>query len=1011
MFAINSEYALAQSNIVPDGTLGAEPSIVTPNFQGLPVEVIGGGAIRGANLFHSFQEFNVSEGRGAYFFSPNAAIENILARVTGNNPSQILGTLGTFAQSNPNLFLINPNGISFGARARLNLGGSFFASTASSLVFADGTVFSAKPDTSTSPLLTISVPLGLQYGSNPGSIQVQGATLGVGVGQTLALVGGNVSLERGQLLAPGGRVELGGLAGEGTVGLVANGDYLGLSFPVGVPRGDVSLSNGAVVNVVAGGGGSIGVNASNLTMTQGSILLAGIASGRGAVDAVAGDIEINATGAIDLTDKSGIFNEVRPRAQGRGGDISITTSQLRVSSGAQVSAATFGQGNGGNLTIHVSKEVQVIGRSADGRVGSGLAAQVAPGATGKAGDLTINTGTLLVRDGAQVNAATFGQGNGGNLTVNASQGVQVIGHSADGRIFSGLFASTQPGARGNAGDLTINTDTLLVQDGAVVSASTFGQGDGGNLTVNASQQVQVIGTSADGRGASGLAAQASRGSSGKGGDVTINTGTLLVRDGAQLSTGTFDKGDGGNLTVNASKEVQVIGTTADGQYPSGLFASADPGARGKAGDLTINTGTLLVRNGAQVGASTFGEGDGGNLTVNASQQVQVIGRSADGRGASRLNTSAQPGARGNAGDLTINTDTLLVRDGAQVSAGTFAEGDGGNLIVNASQGVQLIGTSASGRVPSGLFASAERGASGKAGDVIINTDTLLVRDGAQVSVFSVQGQAGNMTILANSVLISRGILSAVTAKSDAQGGANITLFGLDLLRMDNESLISANALDQANGGNITIDSTLIVATPPTGSYGSDITANAGKGNGGAVNITTQGLFGIEFRPQLTPKNDITVTSEFGVNGTFQLTTPGVDPSRGLSNLPSGVIDASNQIVQNCRAVRGEGGEENKFIITGRGGLPPSPNEPLRNEEAIAPSWVTLDSDTEEKNNTTPQSVTPSRPVSNKLVEAHGWLINDKGQVVLTTSSPTMTLQGEWIEAAKCNSLQSTRVPQ
>jgi large exoprotein involved in heme utilization and adhesion len=801
-------------------------------------------------------------------------------------------------------------------------------------VFADGTAFSAKPDSSTPPLLTISVPLGLQYGSNPGSIQVQGTALEVGVGQTLALVGGNVQLNGAALYtsgeAPGGRVELGGLAGEGTVRLVANGSNLGLSFPVGVVRGDVSLSNGAVVDVTANGGGSIGINAKNLTMTQESILLAGIASDSGARDAVAGNIEINATGVIDL-DESYILNEVFRGVQGQGGDVNITTSQLRASGGTRVGAVTFGDGNGGSLTINASKGVQVIGTFANGRYASSLLASAEEGARGNAGDLTINTGTLLVRDGAQVNTSSFGEGNGGNLTINASNGVQVIGTSADGQLLSGLFALNQPGV-GKAGDMTINTGSLLVRDGAVVSASTLGQGEGGNLT------------------------------------------------------------------INASKDVQVIGTSANGRFPSRLRASAERGSRGKAGDLTINTATMLVRDGAQVSASTAGEGNGGNLTVNASNQVQVIGRSADGTIGSVLGVAAQSSARGKAGDLTINTATLLVRDGAQVDAGTYGEGEGGNLTVNASEGVELIGTSADGRYASGLFASAERGSRGKAGDLTINTATLLVRDGATVTVSHLTGQAGNMTIRANSLRLNRGNLFAVTAKSDAQGGANIILKGLDLLRMDNESLISANALNLANGGNITIGSTLIVATPPTGRNGSDVTANAGKGNGGAVNVTTQGLFGIQFRPRLTPKNDITVSSDFGVNGTFQLITPGVDPSRGLTNLPTQVFDASNQIAQTCTPgnVASQG---NSFVVTGSGGLPPSPDEPL-SPDAV---WVDWGTHPPAKAHQSSSAVSPkasSTPPAS-LVEAQGWEINDRGEVELTAATPTTTPHISWHKPLTC----------
>ncbi|HEY9600119.1 MAG TPA: filamentous hemagglutinin N-terminal domain-containing protein, partial [Allocoleopsis sp.] len=375
--------APARAQIVPDNTLPVNSS-VTP---GCTICLIDGGTVRGTNLFHSFQSFSVPTG-GLAFFNNAEQIQNILTRVTGNEVSNIDGLIRD--NGTANLFLLNPNGISFGENATLNLGGSFVASTASSLVFADGTVFSTKPDTSTPPLLTVSVPFGLQYGSHPGSIRVQGTTLEVGVGQTLALVGGDVQLNGGGLYTPadppGGRVELGGLAGEGTVGLVANGPNLGLSFPVGVPRGDVSLSNGAIVYVVADDGGSIGINAFNLTMTQESGLLAGIAQDSGSVDAVAGNIEINATGAIDLNE-SKISNNILPGAQGQGGDVNITTSELRVLGGAQIGAGTFGQGNGGNLTVNAHQQVQVIGHSADGRASSGLFTQAKLGSSGNVGDL------------------------------------------------------------------------------------------------------------------------------------------------------------------------------------------------------------------------------------------------------------------------------------------------------------------------------------------------------------------------------------------------------------------------------------------------------------------------------------------------------------------------------------------------------------------------------------------------------------------------------------------------
>ncbi|MFY7804691.1 MAG: filamentous hemagglutinin N-terminal domain-containing protein, partial [Limnoraphis robusta] len=127
VFSLTPLTTVAQ--IVPDNSLGNENSVVTPNvnIRGINSNRIDGGAVRGGNLFHSFQEFNIREGRGAYFSNPDNII-NILTRVTGGNISEILGTLGVLG--NANLFLINPNGIVFGPNARLDVGGSFFATTA-----------------------------------------------------------------------------------------------------------------------------------------------------------------------------------------------------------------------------------------------------------------------------------------------------------------------------------------------------------------------------------------------------------------------------------------------------------------------------------------------------------------------------------------------------------------------------------------------------------------------------------------------------------------------------------------------------------------------------------------------------------------------------------------------------------------------------------------------------------------------------------------------------------------
>ena len=846
----------ALGQVVGDTTLGAESSRVTSPIPG--GFLINGGATRGTNLFHSFQEFSIPTNGIAYFNNP-LTIENIITRVTGASVSNIDGAIR--ANGTANVFLINPNGITFGSNASLNIGGSFLASTARGLVFDNGFEFSAT-NPQASPLLTVNVPLGLQYGSNAGSIQAQGSFLQVPDGKTLAFVGGEVALEGSILYAPDGRIELGSVAGNNQVSLTPSNTGYTLGYGRVESFQDIHLTQEAVVVTNGDSGGSIQVQGRNVTLTDGS----------------------------------------------------------------QIQASVLGGGKGGGLSVNASESVQVIGRSADS-FGSALFARAKPTAAGEVGELTITTKQLLIRDGAQVSAVTESASKGGNLTVNASESVQVIGTSADSQFFSYLSAGTQ--GRGAAGNLSITTSELLISDGAQVDAATFGTGKGGNLT------------------------------------------------------------------VNASKSVQVSGTSANGQLFSNLTTQAGPNSTGDGGDLSITTARLFILGGAQVGTGTFGPGKGGNLTVNASEQVQLIGESVDGRLGSELATQATKQSTGDAGDLSITTARLLISGGAQVSAGTFGPGKGGNLTVNATKDVQLIGESADGRFPSGLFVSAEAGSI--AGNLTVETGKMSVQGRAEVRVSSPTGQAGNMTITADSLTLNRGGLFAVTGKSTAGEGANITLRGLDLLRMDNESLISANALEDANGGNVTIDSTFIVATPPKGPQGSDITANAVRGNGGRVSITTQGLFGIEFRPKLTPNNDITASSDFGIAGQVAINTPDVDPSRGLANLPTELTDASNQIAQTCPT----GGKfvQNEFIVTGRSGLPDAPDQTL-SPDAV---WTDLrpTPQTDKTRSSSPEAKLTHNSKTAPLVEATGWAINSKGEVVLTASAPNVTPQSSTLTPITC----------
>ncbi|MEM6613994.1 MAG: filamentous hemagglutinin N-terminal domain-containing protein [Cyanobacteria bacterium P01_C01_bin.72] len=149
----------AQGQITPDGSLSTKVG------QQGNVSEITGGEQAGGNLFHSFQDFSVPTGNEA-FFNNGLDIDNILSRVTGGNISDIDGLIR--ANGTANLFLINPAGIVFGDNATLQLGGSFFGSTATGITFTDGTVFSSS-DTG-QPSLTINAPIGLDLRNTTGNI-------------------------------------------------------------------------------------------------------------------------------------------------------------------------------------------------------------------------------------------------------------------------------------------------------------------------------------------------------------------------------------------------------------------------------------------------------------------------------------------------------------------------------------------------------------------------------------------------------------------------------------------------------------------------------------------------------------------------------------------------------------------------------------------------------------------------------------------------------------------------
>ncbi|MGB3638738.1 MAG: filamentous hemagglutinin N-terminal domain-containing protein, partial [Rivularia sp. (in: cyanobacteria)] len=607
--------ALAQ--ITADDRLGGEKSIVSP-VSG-QVDLIEGGAPRGSNLFHSFQEFNIGEGREANFANP-AEIENIFSRVTGNNPSTLLGKLGVLGDAN--LFFINPNGIFFGQNATLDVKGSFVASTASSINFSDKNQFSASNPQVPAPLLTVDVPapVGLQFEGVPEKItnrsllinQDTGELIGLGVkpGKTLALVGGDVNIEGGFLRAEAGRIELGSVAGDNTVSLNSTDEGIFLGYAGIENFRDISLSQAAFINTFGDEAGDVQIQGRQITLTEGSqVFLNSVGEGKvGDLTVKASElVKLDGTGTIDgFQFPSGFLGDVE--GTGNGGTISIETKRLIVENGGGVSVSSFGQGKGGSLIVKASESVEVLGTSTDAQFASALFAEVRN--TGDGGNLTIETPRLTIKDGAQIKALTFGEGSAGNLTVKASELIDLDAFVlVNNEIFpSGLFTSVERGSKGNAGNLNVETAKLTLRNGAVITSNTRSASKGGELNINATDSILISGTAPNATlisGQSGIFVSAEP-------SYTNNSGELVPTTG-----------DSGNLLINTGKLI----------VEEGGKISADTFGTGKAGELTLNVNELVIRNGGLVRTGSLVEenavsqerGAAGVLRVNAAESVQVSG--------------------------------------------------------------------------------------------------------------------------------------------------------------------------------------------------------------------------------------------------------------------------------------------------------------------------------------------------------------------------------------------------
>jgi filamentous hemagglutinin family protein len=612
---------------------------------------VTGGSLVGNNLFHSFQEFSIPTGRSVRFDNP-VTVTNIINRVTGTSVSNIDGTLG--ANGSANVFLLNPNGIIFGPDARLNIGGSFLATTASSIRFADGSEFSAV-DTNP-PVLTVSVPVGLQFGVAPRDIvnrandQQQNIGLNnlpsglqVPFGRTIALVGGDVRLENGNLTAYGGRIEIGGVGDGSFVSL--NPDERGWRLGYeGVSRfRDITFSSRANIDA-SGPAGTIDLQGQRVKLEGDSIIVVtpiGLDDEGTRIGGASGNITVNAYESISLTSTStDSFSAIiaQTESDDNSGSIYLNTSRLSILGGSAIFTGTIGLGNAGRIVIQASESIEIVGT---GRTGSSFIDSSTipnPGdpsvsRSGNAGDISIDTSRLTVRDGGRIESRSADApidkgieprgyrlptkqsgGLGGTIEVNATSSIEVFG---TGRIFvtdlsdgterevevsSSISTSTGSeilgaGGSSDAGNIRFNTSLLRVAGGGTISVNSFdSSGAAGNLEITAGSVVVD----------NARLLVDSELSSGAAGDLQIRARTITLDNNAQFLADS-SSGSGGNIALNAGEFLSL-------RRESEITANA--GNNGNGGNIIINTPFIFASENSDITANAEG-GTGGNITITA----------------------------------------------------------------------------------------------------------------------------------------------------------------------------------------------------------------------------------------------------------------------------------------------------------------------------------------------------------------------------------------------------------
>jgi filamentous hemagglutinin family protein len=796
----------AQSPISTSG-MNTQVSAPIPVFGGTQYNITGGTRPSGGpNLFHSFGNFNVPANNIANFLNETALpTSNILGRVTGGNVSNILGAIQTTGFGSANLFLMNPAGFLFGPNATVNVGGMVAFTTADYLRIGGNGTFYADP-AQTSVLTSAPVAAFGFLGPNPGAITVQGSQLSVTPGQSLSLVGGNITIQAGalddgtvqpaKLSVAGGQINLASVASPGEIltGTLAQAPNInGQSFG---NLGTIEVAEQSVIDVSGDGGGTVLIRGGQFLLDNSTIFA-------------------NVTGPGSITN----------RTERVGSGIDIVVSQDAVIQNAAVIETNVS----GNATagvqyrgIHVNADnIEIIGsQDFENFPFTGIRSNIAEGSTGgNSGNITLEGNTLLVQDlgtfSTILESMTEGAGDSGDIVLKGSTNIHF-----DGAIVQTASLATA----GNAGNISVdsaNGDISLTNFSSLQSFTEFGSGKGGDIALVAKEMVAMdspfISTgSFEGTGDSGNISITS-----VQGDISMTNGPFVN------SQSGFSSGTVGNIALSAPVgDILIAGGNEPGTAGA-VFTASRPTEGGEqplpgSGQITITSNNLTILN-AGIQIDNFSLVEPGKITITLSEKLSVAGTSLNFGGTtftSNISTRSRNSAR--SADVNITARDISITDNAFISSETFQAGEGGTVNVR-TQNLQLtdggqlrsgsvVGITGFGPVPEFTNPSGPGGTINIQGHSRPTASVLI--DGVESGIFTNShgtGTGGDTNILAQSVTIQNGGVISAQANGSGSGG---------------QINISTDNLQLTNGGQLTSGSVIGInpftrqpLPPPSGPAG------------------------------------------------------------------------------------------------------------------------------------------------------------------------------------------------